>query len=814
MDFIVETERRTPVAASTDVVVIGGGPAGTAAAVQAGRQGASVVLIEQSGMLGGVGTAGLMSHWTGETRGGIYEEILDRCMEKEAAWNGSVFPGLAVAAGASMGKHGEGRQLINHEVLRSVLLEMCGEAGVDVRLYSFASTPVMRAASAGTMARMAGVIVQSKSGREAFLAKVVVDASGDGDMAAAAGVPFIKGRDYDGKMQPMTDMLKVGGVDTSRVRYVPGFEDSYAVPAGDLQTVARTRIPYPAGHVLIYPTGLPGTVVLNMTNCTKVDGTRTVDLVRGEQTCRSQIGPIIDFLRAEVPGFEKAYLIQSASSIGVRETRHFQGEETLTEKDIMEAKIFDDWVVARNHFNFDVHNLEGAGLDETGVQQKFSQRRGYTIPYGCFLPKQVDGLLMVGRCISGTHMAHSCYRVMPICANMGQAVGIAASLAAASGIEPRTVDAKQIQAILMELGVDPESPVKVALKAKGRRMETMTNRERLLGTLRGQSVDRTPIWLLFPWHTTSYYTDVRSEPSYREVTELMAKKASVLDRRNFEIKVFSVPPAGSGRFLKSEEDLDAFMALPVYDDPAAIGAELDRLLPVYLGERAEFPLDMGSMMLDLGESIGVLYHAADLSEFPIWSLTRRDHVSAFLGRVQKHFLEKYRWCLERDLADIYFLVGSELAAPPMVSLEVFREWVVPFEKELIELIHSYGKLVITHFHGQIRDLLPDFLDMAPDGLHTIEEPPTGNCPLEEAFRIVGDSIALIGTIQYDEFRALDPAAMRAEVRRVLDTARGHRFILSPSAGPFHPELPEHMRDNYLAFLDEGDEYGRLTGGRI
>jgi len=339
----------------------------------------------------------------------------------------------------------------------------------------------------------------------------------------------------------------------------------------------------------------------------------------------------------------------------------------------------------------------------------------------------------------------------------------------------------------------------------------MTNRERILATLRGESVDRPPIWLLFPWHRTSYYTDVRTEPTYLPVTEAMTRTAVVLNRRNFSIPVFSGASPGEGRFLKSEDDLDAFMALPVIDERETIGAELDRLLPAYLAERAEFPIDMGSMMLDLGESIGVLYGASDLSEFPIWSLTRRDEVTAFLGRLQRHFLEKYRWCLERDLADIYFLVGSELAAPPMVGRDVFREWIVPFEKELIDLIHSYGKLVITHFHGQIRDLLPDFLEMAPDGLHTIEEPPVGNCPLEEAFRIVGDKIALIGTIQYDEFRALESEAMRAEVRRVLDTARGRRFVLSPSAGPFHPELPARMRDNYLAFLDEGDKYGLNRG---
>jgi hypothetical protein len=303
----------------------------------------------------------------------------------------------------------------------------------------------------------------------------------------------------------------------------------------------------------------------------------------------------------------------------------------------------------------------------------------------------------------------------------------------------------------------------------------------------------------------------------------MTQTASVLDRRNFDIPVFAAELAGAfpgaglragaslaeaGRFLSSEADFDAFSALPVADDPGTVGAGLGALLPRYLAERAEFPLDMGAMMLDLGEPIGVLYHAANLGEYPIWSLTRRDEVSAFLRRLQGHFLAKYRWCLERDLADVYFLVGSELAAPPMVSRDVFREWVVPFQKELIDLIHSYGRLAITHFHGRIRDLLPDFLELAPDGLHTIEEPPVGDCTLERAFDVVGNRIALIGTIQYDEFRALDCAAMRAEVRRVLAVARGRRFILSPSAGPFHDVLPERMRDNYLAFLAEGDKEGR------
>lgn len=365
----------------------------------------------------------------------------------------------------------------------------------------------------------------------------------------------------------------------------------------------------------------------------------------------------------------------------------------------------------------------------------------------------------------------------------------------------------------------------------------MTNRERILGVLRGEAVDRVPIWLLFPWDRTTYYTDVRNEPSFASVVEAMTRTASVLNRRNFDIDVFStdfrnafpgksfvsslpralstqeVTASGSsiltvaGRFLDSVEDLETFMSLPVDDSAAGVARLLDTFLPAYLAERLSFPIEMGAMMLDLGEPVGVLYAAANLLEYPVWSLSHRDQIGAFLRRLQGHFLEKYRWCLERDLADIYFLVGSELAAPPMVGPDTFREWVLPFQKELIDLVHSYGKLVITHFHGRIRDRLEDFVGLAPDGLHTIEEPPIGDCPLADALRIVDDRITLIGTVQYDEFLALEPEAMRAEVRRILREANGRRFVLSPTAGPFHPRLNDRMRDNYLAFMDEGDRAG-------
>lgn len=427
MKFYREEARDIPVKEKVDVLVAGAGPAGVAAAISAARQGAKTMLVEQSGCVGGVATSGLMSHWTGNTRGGIYEEILEKSGKRDGTR--------------------EEAQLIDPEVLKTALLKMLAEAGVILQLYTFISDVIMEADT------ISGLILESKSGREAVLAEVVIDSTGDGDVAARAGVPYYNGRREDGKMQPMTLMFKVGGVDTERAVFPKGFEETFALPKGDLQTLGRNHIKAPAGHVLLYPSTLPGVVTCNMTNCVDVDGTKAEDLTKAEYVCRCQLEEITGFLREYVPGFENCYIISSASMIGVRETRHFEGDYTLTEEDILTARVFEDWVVTKAHFNFDVHGLEGPGLDETGCQKHFFQSEGYTIPYRCLLPKKVEGLLLAGRNISGTHLAHSNYRVMPICANMGQAAGIAAALAAGKEKPLREIEAKEIQQKLMAAGV-------------------------------------------------------------------------------------------------------------------------------------------------------------------------------------------------------------------------------------------------------------------------------------------------------------------------------------------------------------------------
>lgn len=428
--FYTEPERKLPVAGKTEVLVAGGGPAGFAAAVSAARAGARTMLIEQQGDVGGVATTGLMSHWTGNTEGGFYEELLERSRDDQ-----------------KKGTKEFSRQIINPEKLKTVMLEMLEEAGVDLMLYTTASDVIMQ----GT--ELKGIIIESKSGREAVLADIIIDASGDGDIAYKAGVPYKKGRETDGKMQPMTLMFKVGGVDTDQAVFPGSFEETFQLEQGDLQTLGKENIKFPAGHVLLYRTTLPGIVTCNMTNCLEVDGTNNRDLTKATLVCRKQIMEIITFLQKFVPGFQNCYLISSGSYIGVRETRHFIGEKTITEQDIVEAKVYDDWVVSKAHFNFDVHNMSGSGLDKTGVQAKFPQVRGYTIPYGSMIPKHIDNLLLAGRNISGTHLAHSNYRVMPICTNIGQAAGIAAALCCKYGKTPRTLDYRLIQNELTAAGI-------------------------------------------------------------------------------------------------------------------------------------------------------------------------------------------------------------------------------------------------------------------------------------------------------------------------------------------------------------------------
>lgn len=254
----------------TDVLVLGSGPSGFAAAYIAAKNGAKVILVEQCGDIGGISTTGLMSHWTGSCGSPVYHEILRRSAEKNE--------------GAHKGKI---TATIDPEKLKTLYLEMLSEVDCKIMLYTFAVDAICDGDT------VLGATVVNKSGMTDIFAKITIDATGDGDIAAKAGAEFVLGRESDNKMQPATLMFKVAGVDCERAAFIPSFETTYDTPKGELQALAKKHIPYPAGHILTYASTLPGIVTINMTNVTHIDGTCADDLTKATIICRKQMDDIV-----------------------------------------------------------------------------------------------------------------------------------------------------------------------------------------------------------------------------------------------------------------------------------------------------------------------------------------------------------------------------------------------------------------------------------------------------------------------------------------------------------------------------------------
>ena len=436
MTFYHEEAKNIPVAAETEVLVAGGGPAGVGAAIAAARSGAKVMLIEKSGYPGGVATAGMMAVWSGAEECPLMNEIMDRTT-RHASLPPECNPGLSA--------HWL-RWTVPHECQKQVLLEMLREAGVTMQFHTLAVAVIKEGN------KVKGVITESKSGREAIMAQVVIDATGDGDIAAFAGAEYLLGREEDGVCQPATLMFRVGGVDYSRAVFPRAFGSFIELPKGEIQALGRKHLPFPAGHVLLYRNRLPGEVTVNMTNTIGINGTDVRDLTRAEINCRQQMDKIVQFLREFVPGYEKCYLSASAETVGIRETRHFKGVLTLTADDILKSTVFEDWIATRNWFNFDIHNTKGPGLDHNGEENSIPPTGAYSIPYRACIPEKLDGLLLSGRNISGTHKAHASYRVMGSCLNIGVGVGTAAAVAVQNNCELRDVDIRKVQKILLDGG--------------------------------------------------------------------------------------------------------------------------------------------------------------------------------------------------------------------------------------------------------------------------------------------------------------------------------------------------------------------------
>jgi len=396
-----------------DIAVIGGGPAGLAAAYAARKLGAKVILVEREGVLGGMSTAGLLNVWCGNAESEFFSRILasDHTADK---------PVYADSPKPIK------RLNFSPEALKCYYFDEMARAGVDVLLHTAVASAEF------TDRKVRRVNLLSGACTITLDAAVFIDATGNGDLAALCGLEYDIGRPEDGFMQPLSVEFMLAGVDTEHAVFA-GIGTPYAALAQ--KWVAEGKINEPAGHVILIRGVQDGTAYANMTHVIKTDGTDPFALTRAEIEARHQIPQLAAFIKECIPGYENSYVATSASFCGIRESRRFRGLYTLTEYDILDEKVFDDAIAYNVQYPFGIHTVTGgmARPDSERAKLKYSGQK-YTIPLRCCIPEKADNLLLAGRCISGTHYAHGSYRVMPICMAIGEGVGNAAALAFADSI--------------------------------------------------------------------------------------------------------------------------------------------------------------------------------------------------------------------------------------------------------------------------------------------------------------------------------------------------------------------------------------------
>lgn len=455
-EFIMEPERRIPIFEESQVIVVGGGPAGVVSAIASARNGAKTLLVERYGFLGGNATAALVNpifvfH---NIRGeqiikGIAQEIVDRMIS------------IGGCLGHVKDICGDNPTMtpFDPEALKYVLLEMVRESNVRLILHSFFSNCIVKDG------RIQAIIIENKSGRQAIKGEIYIDATGDGDVAYRAGVPCKKGREEDGLTQPMTLMFKIGGVDLDRVKYfmdthrdllqlTVSSEELYraeAITFLGLENIIEEakkvgEFPLPRARILFYSLPRRSEVIVNVTRIINVDGTNVEDLTRGEIEGRKQAKIVLNFLKKYVWGFESSYILETPTQVGVRETRRILGEYILTEEDIIKEKNFPD-TIAKGCFAIDIHSPSNDSQIFTG-----SGKMTYNIPYRSLLPINIDNLLVAGRCISATHKALASTRVMATCMAIGQAAGTAATLSVLHKVRVRDLDISLLQKTLKNQG--------------------------------------------------------------------------------------------------------------------------------------------------------------------------------------------------------------------------------------------------------------------------------------------------------------------------------------------------------------------------
>lgn len=441
METYVESGRVIPVYGCFDVIVCGGGPTGFMAAVASARAGARTLLIERYGFLGGTATAALMVEFGGAHDGSriIIDDTTREFLDRMVAYGGADF------------RNGKDYSMrFDPETMIYVCQEMLLESGATLLLHSSVVSPLQEGN------RVTGVIVENKSGRQAIYASVIIDCTGDADVAARAGADTVYGRTGDGRAQPVSLEFLLGNVDTTRVTYsdkdlVPAIREARENGTLTIQSdqffswgiIRKRHAPEIPEH---------GWMFINATNILDVNGINADDLTTAEIELRRQIDPLVTFLRSTAPGFETCYVDRVAAQVGIRETRRIIGDYILTRDDVLSARHFADGIVPASN-SIDVHDIDGKLFKHEFLQSGTH----YQIPYRCFLPQHIEGLLVAGRTISCDHNALGSVRVMIICLPMGLAVGTAAAIATKHNITPRLINPADLREALKRQGAVLES---------------------------------------------------------------------------------------------------------------------------------------------------------------------------------------------------------------------------------------------------------------------------------------------------------------------------------------------------------------------
>ena len=448
--YILEPQKEIPIYKEVDVLVVGGGPSGIMAARAAAEKGLKVMLIEQRGYLGGNLTLGLpilgfLGRKGNQIIKGLPQKFIDRLKAKGGATEHKPCK-LHVSL-----------TIIDPEMVKTEAVKFLQEVNVSLMMYTFYSGSIMEGN------KIKGVYIESKRGREAILSKIVIDCSGDGDVAFRSGVEFHKG-DATGGMQPPTLMFSMKGVKIQDLRDAivnrpeefdmdtmpkEQFKEGKFIVVGfrkKLIEAEKKGYHIPVARTILI-TGLQNDEIwVNMTRVSGVDSTDPVSYTNGEITAREQIKDIKNYLINFIPGFENAWIDRIAPFMGIRESRVIKGKYVLTADDILSGRKFDDAIGVAS-YPVDIHHATGGDCSLYWCDDC------YDLPYRILVPENTDNLLVAGRCCSMTHEAMASVRVMSSCMALGEAAGRAAQIAIEDNVPIQDVNIQRLRQVLIQNNV-------------------------------------------------------------------------------------------------------------------------------------------------------------------------------------------------------------------------------------------------------------------------------------------------------------------------------------------------------------------------